>query len=480
MLLDSPVEDLSAAGLLAAAEQRRAVADRAEADLLVLAAAWADLHPPESVADAAVFIVPGSEREEPVAGPGCPAVAEFCLGELGAVLGMSTMAAKRLVGQALELRHRLPRLWRRVQAGEVPAWRARRVAEATIHACPELSVDAVGWVDVQIAPFAERTGVAQLDRTVQEALRRFGPESLPEDPEDPNPPRPDSRHLRIDQQQVSWSGTLHLAGELDLADALDLDHALSVGAAELKALGCCDGLEARRAVALGHLARHQLSLDLAGAGGIGTGAAPDASKVASSEPAVPVARELVLHVHLRAAATAGDGPARKSDLVLEDPGRLEEGQRLILLEQVRSWCAGSHTKVTVTPVLDLNREITTGRYVPTTAQREHVVLRDGTCVFPWCARPARRCDIDHVVAFDHDADAQGREQPGPTSTANLVALCRRHHRLKTHGRWRAEMPTPGTVIWTSPHGHRFLTDGSGTTHLTRAEPPGADRRRRRR
>ena len=52
-------------------------------------------------------------------------MAEFCVAELGGVLGVSTVAAKKLIGHALELRHRLPRLWAQVHAGRVPAWRAR-------------------------------------------------------------------------------------------------------------------------------------------------------------------------------------------------------------------------------------------------------------------------------------------------------------------------------------------------------------------
>ena len=83
-----------------------------------------------------MFTVAGCEHEEPIAGEGCPRVAEFCVAELGAVLGMSTVSAKRLIGHALELRHRLPRLWAQVQAGAVAPWRARTVAEATIHATP--------------------------------------------------------------------------------------------------------------------------------------------------------------------------------------------------------------------------------------------------------------------------------------------------------------------------------------------------------
>ena len=141
------VADLTACDLLRAIRDRRADEERAAADQLVLAAQWADLHPPESIHSAATFTVPGCEHEEPIAGEGAPLVAEFCLAELGAALGVSTTAAKRLVGQALELRHRLPRLWAQVQAGRVPAWRARGVAEVTIHAAPALTREAAGFVD---------------------------------------------------------------------------------------------------------------------------------------------------------------------------------------------------------------------------------------------------------------------------------------------------------------------------------------------
>ncbi|MBC2933563.1 hypothetical protein [Nocardioides sp. zg-1228] len=39
-----------------------------------------------------------------------------------------------------------------------------------------------------------------------------------------------------------------------------------------------------------------------------------------------------------------------------------EGQRLVLLDQVRDWCADSRTKVTIRPVIDLNTELTAAGY----------------------------------------------------------------------------------------------------------------------
>ena len=80
--------------------------------------------------------------------------------------------------------------------------------------------------------------------------------------------------------------------------------------------------------------------------------------------------------------------------------------------------------------------------------REQVVLRDPTCVFPHCTRPSRSADLDHIDPWDHG---------GQTEPANLAPLCRRHHRTKTHHRWRYRAPGSGGYEWTSPDGHTFTT-----------------------
>ena len=156
---------------------------------------------------------------------------------------------------------------------------------------------------------------------------------------------------------------------------------------------------------------------------------------------------------------------------------MEERQRLLLLDQLKSWCGDSRTKVTVKPVIDLNAELTAPGYDIPDRIREQIILRDQTCVFPWCTRPARRCDVDHVVPYDHDVEAGGRPQPGPTVTSNLAALCRSHHRLKTHSAWRYEMTSNGVFEWTSPHGHRFIRDHAGTTAIHEPDPPEPPERR---
>ena len=72
----------SAAEVLRVARDRRTVADAAEAELPELAVSWAVLHPAESVHGLATHTLRGfGETDLPLAGPGAPTVAEFCVAE---------------------------------------------------------------------------------------------------------------------------------------------------------------------------------------------------------------------------------------------------------------------------------------------------------------------------------------------------------------------------------------------------------------
>lgn len=91
------------------------------------------------------------------------------------------------------------------------------------------------------------------------------------------------------------------------------------------------------------------------------------------------------------------------------------------------------------------------RYRPSTAIADHVVDRDITCVFPGCRVSATRCDIDHITAFDPEQDAESQTVP-----ENLQALCRHHHRLKTHGEWGVHRDSEtGRTRWLAPTGHEY-------------------------
>ena len=62
---------------------------------------------------------------------------------------------------------------------------------------------------------------------------------------------------------------------------------------------------------------------------------------------------------------------------------------------------GSTTdKLTVRPVIDLAETRHSAGYQPSPTLADQIQLRDRTCVFPWCNRPARGCDKDHIVPWD--------------------------------------------------------------------------------
>ena len=96
------------------------------------------------------------------------------------------------------------------------------------------------------------------------------------------------------------------------------------------------------------------------------------------------------------------------------------------------------------------------RHDPPPWLRDLVVLRDRHCVFPWCARDARSCDLDHITPYDDTGP------PGQTSPANLAPLCRRHHRAKTHAGWTYRRRPDGTYQWTSPHHRTYVVGPDGT------------------
>ncbi len=120
-----------------------------EAEQQALVAHFADLHTPGPEADVSSGkdAVTG-ERFLP-AGPDGMVVSEFAPTTLGALIAMGSCAAGAMIDDALNQRHRHPRLDVLVKAGKVPVWQARRVAKATAKA--ELTDDDARAVDASTA-----------------------------------------------------------------------------------------------------------------------------------------------------------------------------------------------------------------------------------------------------------------------------------------------------------------------------------------
>ena len=94
-------------------------------------------------------------------------------------------------------------------------------------------------------------------------------------------------------------------------------------------------------------------------------------------------------------------------------------------------------------LLDFGRE----KYTPPQELVDYLLARDRVCRFPGCRRTGQSSDIDH---------AQSWETGGETNPANLGLLCRRHHRMKTHGGWILESNPDGSCLWKSPKGKTFF------------------------
>ena len=94
-------------------------------------------------------------------------------------------------------------------------------------------------------------------------------------------------------------------------------------------------------------------------------------------------------------------------------------------------------------LLDFGRE----KYTPPQELVDFLLARDRICRFPGCRRTGQSSDIDHAHSW---------ESGGETNPANLGLLCRRHHRMKTHGGWSLESNPDGSCLWKSPKGKSFF------------------------
>ncbi len=132
-----PVEvlDLDASTLLAVLADKEVQERQAGRGKLRLAHQWCVLHPPTGDSGVAVWGdagLPGTTGyDEVLGGDGTPLVAAFAPEPFAAALGVSTMSGMQLLADALDLVHRLPLAWAKVQALDVAPWQARKLAQAT-------------------------------------------------------------------------------------------------------------------------------------------------------------------------------------------------------------------------------------------------------------------------------------------------------------------------------------------------------------
>ena len=159
----------------------------------------------------------------------------------------------------------------------------------------------------------------------------------------------------------------------------------------------------------------------------------------STSPVTPHRRPISINVTIDLPTLLG---------LAENPGQLA-GYGAIPASVARELASDGKWKRFITDpqtgnLLDYGRE----SYEPPQALKDFLIARDRTCRFPGCRRSAALSDLDH---------AQSWEEGGSTSAENLGALCRRHHRLKTHDGWSVTSHADGSCTWVSPLGKKFFT-----------------------
>lgn len=466
-------DDLSAAGLLAEAASALRARRAAEVAELVLAHQWAVLHG-EPRGERDPMVTPG--------GDGTPSVREYAIPELAMARETHPATTRALVADVLDLVHRLPSTWTRVQALGCESWVARKVAVMS-RAVPADAVDVVDRaVAAAICGHAPSTVLELARATVVEA-----------DPEGHAMERERSRHERyVSLSRADEFGFRHVIARVTTGDAAWID-AMVDRVADILVLehGHDHNRDELRADALGWLARPADLLRL-------LRAHPRHRRIrrrhrrrgdASEEAGRPVwapehladtTERLASLTPRQLASMRGRGTVfvhvTEQSLTRQAGIARIEGVGPMLVQSLSELLG--HADVSLVPVLDLADRRRVDAYEHPDRVKDHVWTQTGGDVFPFSPRTATRDRVD----FDHPTPYVPSDRggaPGQTGAHNSGPLRRRHHRSKTHGGYRCRQAGPGRHLWQSPHGLYYLVDHTGTRALSPeqaetmlAAPPG--------
>src|SRR3990170_3240526 len=252
-MVSEQVTGLGVEGVLDAVQTWHAERTEREVRIFVAAAHFADLHAPESRPDRGGRILPGMEKPVRLGGAGTPRVWEFAPAEFAGRIGKSPYAGRCLIADALDCRHRLPRLWARVCAGEVPVSYARHVAQQT----RELTVEAAGLVDTSVVEYADgRLGWSRFQDLVAGKVAAADPE------------RAAAAERAAAQEEFARLGRSNEHGQKTLyvrssaAAMIRVEASIAFYAAILAALGDTDSEDKRRAKGLLIMANPPAALQL--------------------------------------------------------------------------------------------------------------------------------------------------------------------------------------------------------------------------
>ncbi len=402
--------------------------------------------------------------------------------EVAAALTLTRCSADTLVGRALALAE-LSGTWAGLASGAIDVPRALVIADGVAGLGSALA----GRVEAQVLTAAPGQTTGELRKAVARAVFAADPSAAEE---------------RCAQAQKSarverWaepSGTGAIAGrDLPPADVLAADNRVNALAAALKADGAGGGMDLLRArVFLSLLLNRPLTAatadrcaDAPGADDAAhtadeadadrgdapaAGAAPGlpdatgAGRSGSVNLTVPLLT--LLGLSGQPGEVAGFGPV--SGPVAGEilgPGWGGSGSRWCVTVTDEQGGAVGHgcarpkpgrngvnwallVRVSALAVNECAHRRESSGYVPPPSLRHVIQIRNSTCTFPGCRRPARQCEQDHTIPYNRG---------GRTCECNLAPLCHFHHQLKHRTGWTLEQSRPGVLQWTAPSGWKYTT-----------------------
>lgn len=395
---------------------------------------------------------------DPVPG-GCPEVSpiEVAAAEVSAALRWSTLAAADRVALALNAAERVPRSLAALARGRFTLGKLRALLERTVDLTPQQ----VAVVEDAVLGRAAEQTPTQFTAGLRRAVLRCDPQAASRRAEQ-------ARRERCVDMYPADDGMAVLRALLSAADALRCHQVLTDHARAQATVDSAAGVEDERTL---DARRADLLVEcLLDPGGAATPSTTTTTPSTTTTTGPPHAGETD-ESSARTAETAGDtvpptGSGRPSWIAArtqvhvtvpwtvlaglsDTPGELsgygpiDAGTARCLANSEATW-----RRILTDPATGAVLDVGTTSYHPPAALDHFVRTRDRTCRFPGCRRSARRADLDHTVPYPH----------GPTSGANLAALCRPHHRLKTHTHWRVEQVGVGRLEWTSPTGLIHTSD----------------------
>ena len=485
---------------------------------LIMATAWVDQHPPEAV-DPTQLSIPGGDRPLRLGGDGTPAIANFSVPEFAVTLRRSRRVAELMIADALDLRHRLPRLWARVCANEIEGADAQLIARETRHLLLPQALE----VDQHIADSVGRLSWARLMRKLRAEIIRVDAERIAAVAEELKTRTGvtlgkiedgfQTMELRAPAPLVLWVvATINRLASIQLAKG----DQRALGERQVAAMESMTNPLLQLQLLAEDESPTLFDVDLDGLvdydsddkwssqrtpqpeSEAGPNPASSSGPAASAEcdsAAVPGdADQGDTESHTEADQGGVTHPSsfpriehdrELARLAIEairqlDPAKLRPAATLYVhiatetLQQglgvtrvedvgpVISSLVGEWLQtcdLTVKPVIDLNADATpVDAYELPRAMRERMFLKRPASVFPYSAAANRRMDLDHSAPYREGASRQTRED-------NLGPLTRREHNVITHGDWKRRQPEPGSYLFRAPHGRVFLVNAAGTTDL---------------